>query len=93
MADEKNDVQNVPSQGAEKDDVKNNLSEGASVTGQANVKSQKTESEFLGGLTRKDATKISPDKTGMYKVEGSFPQIIRKPLKDKTVNGLMRTTY
>ena len=57
------------------------------------VRSKKTEKEFLESLTT-SATNAAPQgENGIIKVEGAFPQVNRKPVKDKTINGMTRITY
>lgn len=56
------------------------------------VRSVKTDKEFIADLTTKSAA-VKPDKTGRITLEGALPQVIRKPVKDKTVNGMTRITY
>ena len=58
----------------------------------ANVKSSKTDAEFAQGLIT-TAASVKPDKTGLVTLEGALPQVVRKPVIDKTINGMRRVTY
>lgn len=56
------------------------------------VRSKKSEKEFLQDLTTRAADE-QPSESGLITLKGAFPQVERKPLKDKTVNGMTRITY
>lgn len=60
--------------------------------GPTQVKARKTDKEFAADLTT-TAAEIKPDRAGRVTVEGALPQVVRKPVIDKTVNGMRRVNY
>ncbi len=56
------------------------------------VKSKKTEQEFIEDLTTYNK-EINKNEKGKVVVNGALPQVKRKPKIDKTINGMRRITY